>query len=297
MELTCNSLGTSCLECKGSLIHDRGDQVCTVCGLVQNEGNYQNLESTYYDEEQKNDRKRTGLPISIMTPDINSNIMISKHDLNDLPYKVRPHFKRIIKWNYRFTIEKKNLQFAKTEIKKLCSKLQAHKNIEELTMALYRKCHDLQIIRGRSINGVVAGCFYYASHKYQFPLCIDEIESVSTESRKTIRKCFCEIVRALNLKYSPLPPSNTLNKYASEFELDSQTKKMLSSLFNKYRKAYGISGKSTKGICAGLFYYLKDYFQPELTQKDLSERFNITEVTLRSRYKEIEKITFRYIVM
>ena len=51
------------------------------------------------------------------------------------------------------------------------------------------------------------------------------------------------------------------------------------------------SGKNPKGLCAGAIYLASKLKNARVTQKEIGEAISITEVTLRSRYKEIiEKI-------
>ena len=48
-----------------------------------------------------------------------------------------------------------------------------------------------------------------------------------------------------------------------------------------------ISGKDPKGLCAGAIYLVAKLRNVKVSQKDISRVISVTEVTLRSRYKEL----------
>ncbi|GAH07277.1 unnamed protein product, partial [marine sediment metagenome] len=50
-----------------------------------------------------------------------------------------------------------------------------------------------------------------------------------------------------------------------------------------------ISGKDPKGLCAGAIYLIAKLRNVKVSQKDISKVISVTEVTLRSRYKELLK--------
>ena len=50
-----------------------------------------------------------------------------------------------------------------------------------------------------------------------------------------------------------------------------------------------ISGKDPKGLCAGAIYLVSKLRNVKVSQKEISQIVGVTEVTLRSRYKELLK--------
>lgn len=55
---------------------------------------------------------------------------------------------------------------------------------------------------------------------------------------------------------------------------------------------YNIDGKDVKGIIGGVFYLISSLNKLGITQKEISNKLNITEVTLRNRYQEIKKFSY-----
>ena len=58
-----------------------------------------------------------------------------------------------------------------------------------------------------------------------------------------------------------------------------------------------ICGKDPKGLCAGAIYLVSKLKNQRVSQKDISKVIGVTEVTLRSRYKEfLQHVTFNFAV-
>ena len=51
---------------------------------------------------------------------------------------------------------------------------------------------------------------------------------------------------------------------------------------------FSISGKDPKGLCAGAIYLACKLKKKEVTQQQIVQTVGVTEVTLRSRFKELK---------
>ncbi len=60
---------------------------------------------------------------------------------------------------------------------------------------------------------------------------------------------------------------------------------------NAVKRGYSISGRSLKGIIGGFIYYFSHNFSLGLPQAYIANKLDITEVTLRNRYREIKKLS------
>jgi len=52
---------------------------------------------------------------------------------------------------------------------------------------------------------------------------------------------------------------------------------------------FSTSGKDPKGLCAGALYLVCKIRNKKISQKEIANLVGVTEVTLRSRYKELTK--------
>ena len=114
----------------------------------------------------------------------------------------------------------------------------------------------------------------------------DLIEESSVNA-KMLQKCYKVVIRELNIKPSMLNPILLIPKYINMLKLGIDIEKQTIELIRNYIKRKSFSGKDPKGLCAGALYLTCRLEKRPITQKAISEVTGITQVTLRSRYKEL----------
>jgi transcription initiation factor TFIIB len=280
-----NIITDICPECGGSVIslNQIGEIVCSQCGLVLKERgvNLFHSDKRAYTSQEKDQREHTGAPISSLLPDIGLSTVIDRKNIKD------PDLKRAVKWNTRITWEKRNILIATTELKRICSNLNLPNYIKLEAIKLYKDAYKLKLLRGRSINSMIAASIYLAVRLKKVPRTLQEILDESSENEKDIRRCYRVLIRELNIKSPNTNPSALIPSYAATLKLDSDIEINSTKIVNAFSERFSTSGKDPKGIVAGAIYLACRLKGLELTQKEIAEVVGITEVTLRSRYKEL----------
>jgi len=276
-----------CPECKGQIItiQDTGEVVCSQCGLVLKERiiDFSHSGKRAFTAQEKKTRERTGSPISILLPDMGLSTVIDKKNI------VNPDLKRAAKWNSRISWEKRNLLIATTELKRICSNLNLPDYIKIEAISLYKKAFKRKLLRGRSINGMVAACIYYACREKRIPRTLQEILDETSISAKDVRRFYRTLIKEFNLKTPSTDPIALIPRFITELGLDSEIEGLTIKILNAYKSNISMSGKDPKGIVAGVLYLACKIRKINLTQKRIANTVGITEVTLRSRYKELVK--------
>jgi transcription initiation factor TFIIB len=275
-----------CPECGGSIIfiEEKGETVCGQCGLIINERLVDNSHSgkRAYTNQEKNNREQTGAPISILLPDMGLSTVIDKQKITN------PDLKRAAKWNTRITWQKRNLLIASTELKRISSNLNLPNHVKEEGMRLYIEAFKRKLLRGRSINAMVAACLYLACRKKDIPRTLQEILEEASVTAKDVRRSISVLTRELNFKTQSTDPVKLVPRYISDLELDSEIEILTKKILKTYISNYSISGKDPKGLCAGAIYLACRIKDLEITQQQIVSSIGVTEVTLRSRYKELK---------
>lgn len=275
-----------CPECGGSIIfiEEKGETVCRQCGLIINERLVDNSHSgkRAYTNQEKNSREQTGAPISILLPDMGLSTVIDKQKITN------PDLKRAAKWNTRITWQKRNLLIASTELKRISSNINLPNHVKEEAMRLYIEAFKRKLLRGRSINAMVAACLYLACRKKDIPRTLQEILEEASVTAKDVRRSISILTRELNLKTQSTDPVALVPRYVSDLELDSEIETLTKKILATYISNFSISGKDPKGLCAGAIYLACRIKELELTQQQIVNSIGVTEVTLRSRYKELK---------
>jgi transcription initiation factor TFIIB len=187
------------------------------------------------------------------------------------------------------TWDKRNMLIATTELKRIATNLNLPPHVKQEAMRIYRQAFKNKLLRGRSINGMVAASLYYAIRKKKIPRTFQEVIEESSETPRNIRKCYSIIIKELKLNVPTANPSFLIPRYVSELGLGPDVEKMAREIVQKYYARFRTSGKDPKGFVAGALYIACKIKDITITQKEISDLVGVTEVTLRSRYKNLTK--------
>jgi len=286
-----------CPECGGSLATDveHGETVCEECGLVIEEDNIdRGPEWRAFDSAEKDEKSRVGAPTTKMMHDegLSTNIGWQDKDAygNSLSSRQRQKMQRLRTWNERFRTrdsKERNLKQALGEIDRMASALGLPESVRETASVIYRRALNENLLPGRSIEGVATASLYTAARQAGTPRSLDEITQVSRVEKDEIARTYRYVVRELGLEVAPADPESYVPRFASDLDLSDEAERRARQLL-KSAKAEGIhSGKSPVGLAAAAVYAASLLINEKVTQSDVSEVANISEVTIRNRYHEL----------
>ncbi|ERG89691.1 MAG: transcription initiation factor TFIIIB, Brf1 subunit/Transcription initiation factor TFIIB [halophilic archaeon J07HX5] len=286
-----------CPECAGNLIVDdeRGETVCADCGLVVSEDEIDpGPEWRAFDAREKDEKSRVGAPTTKMMHDkgLSTNIGWQDKDAygNALSSRQREKMQRLRTWNERFRTrdsKERNLKQALGEIDRMASALGLPENVRETASVIYRRALDENLLPGRSIEGVSTAALYAAARKAGTPRSLDELTRVSRVDKDEIARTYRYVVRELNLEIKPADPESYVPRFASDLQLSEEVERRARSLLSTAKEQGVHSGKSPVGLAAAAVYAASLLTNEKVTQSEVSEVANISEVTIRNRYHEL----------
>src|SRR2546427_86641 len=199
---------TRCPECKGEHLvrdYERAEIVCNDCGLVLDESLIdEGPEWRAFDSEQRESRERAGPPSTIMSHDKGLSTSIGWRNKDaygrQIPHKSRAQIYRLRKWQHRIRTSKsgeRSLAQGLTEINTMASKMGLPRHVRESPPVLYPKASTKNLVRGRSIDEVVAATLYAACRQCNVPRTLDEIAGKTPVDRKSIGRTYRTLVREL----------------------------------------------------------------------------------------------------
>jgi transcription initiation factor TFIIB len=289
----------ACPECGGSVTAaDTDERVCADCGLVIED---QRIDSgpewRAFDAAERDERSRVGAPMTEMLHDkgLSTTIGFDKTDAygNALGGRKRRQLKRLRTWNRRSKTEDahdRNLRHALGEIDRMASALGLPQPIRETASVIYRRALNEDLLRGRSIEGMAAASLYAASRLDGVARSIDEIATVSRVGDLEIKRAYRYIDRELGLETPPAHPNEYLGRFASELDCEEATERLARDLAETAVEEAVHSGKSPVGIAASALYAASRLRNEGLTQAAISETANVSEVTIRNRYREVLEV-------
>jgi len=177
----------------------------------------------------------------------------------------------------------KNLRQALSEMDKLKDKLSLTDAVIEKAAYIYRKAIEKKLVKGRSIQGLVAACVYAACRDTETPRTLDNVADGINIRRKDVARCYRLIFRELDLKIPVADPVNGIPRIASVAGLGEKTKRKAAEILRKAKKIGIVAGKDPTGLAAAALYLACITEGGNKTQKEISEASGVTEVTIRNR--------------
>ncbi|NEU56945.1 transcription initiation factor IIB family protein [Halorussus sp. MSC15.2] len=286
-----------CPECSGNLVTDdeRGETVCAECGLVVDEDQIDpGPEWRAFDASEKDQKSRVGAPTTNTMHDkgLSTNIGWQDKDAygNSLGSRQREKMQRLRKWNERFRTrdsKERNLKQALGEIDRMASALGLPDNVRETASVIYRRALDEDLLPGRSIEGVATSALYAAARKAGTPRSLDEITNVSRVEKDEIARTYRYVVRELNLQIQPADPKSYVPRFVSDLGVSEEVERRARDLLDTATEKGIHSGKSPVGLAAAAVYAAALLSNEKVTQSEVSDVSDISEVTIRNRYHEL----------
>ncbi len=292
-----------CPECGSTnLIRDyeHGELICGECGAVIEDSFIdQGPDWRAFDSEQNDSRARTGSPMTFTIHDkgLSTDISWKNKDSygRSIPTRNRAQLYRLRKWQKRIKVSnaaERNLSQALQELERMASNLSIPNDVRETSAVIYRKAVKQNMIRGRSIEGVVAGALYAACRITDVPRTLGEIASVTRVKKKEIGRTYRIMSRYLKLNIMPSKPEDYISRFCSKLKLSMDTRAKSMEILKQAENTGLTSGKGPTGVAAAAIYIASLMTGERRTQRAVAEVAGVTEVTIRNRYKELtEKLS------
>ncbi len=289
-----------CPECGStSVVEDvtRGESVCGDCGLVLSDHRIDTgAEWRAFSSEEADSRSRVGAPMRYTVHDKGLSTIIDWRDRDTSGKRLSPtrrsEIYRLRKWQIRSRVHSsldRNLAQAMSELERLSSQLGIPKPIRELAALLYRKSIIKKLVRGRSIEAMVAATLYAACRIRMKPRPLDEVADASRVDKKKLGQCYRLLLRSLKVRIPLSNPVDYISRFASELELSSPVQLRTIEILKRSRDLGLTIGRDPLGLAAAAIYVASIMLDERRTQREIASVARVTEVTVRNRYKEIVK--------
>lgn len=282
-----------CPEC-GSinlfLNRDKGEVICKDCGLVVEDKMVEfGQDWREFESDNSTKQRRAGAPMTYTQYDQGLGTEVGQRaDLFKLDSKGRDKFFRLRKWQYRIsTAIERNLKLALAELKRVSSYLKLPKSVEEEAARIYTLAVQRGLVRGRSMESVVAGALYAACRRHEVPRTLDELSEASGIEKKEIGRTYRFVTRELQINILPSNPADYIARFASSLKLSPETQSRSVEILEKAQKIELTSGRGPTGIAAAALYVAALLHGEKRTQREVADVAGVTEVTIRNRYKEL----------
>jgi len=246
--------------------------------------------------EEGANRARTGTPTSLAFHDMGLSTVIGKEATdasgNAIDTDTRMRMSRLRTWNNRSQVHsptERSLQKAFSILSRLKDRLGLPNHITEKAAYTYRKAQDRGLVRGDTIDSVLAASIYVAARQSGVPRTLDEISEISNVKLKHAARSYRRIVTQLDIKAPIIDPSKYIMKVANKLGFDEKIKRKALELMEKAQKKNILVGKDPVSMAASILYLVNVDEGHHKTQSEIAKEAGTTEVTVRNRSKELRQ--------
>ena len=295
-----NGSKDGCPRCaKGKLIEsvETSERCCQKCGYVVDEviidagAEWRSNAGT-----DRPDRSRAGTPTTLTMHDqglatkigTDNKDATGKHLTSEMRYTI----KRLRTWDGRSNTtasKDKNFITAFAELRRLEDKLTLNSNISERAAYIYRKALEAKLVRGRSINALIAASLYAPCRQLGVIRNLKDFELHANIKRKDIARCYRLLLRSLEILMPVVDPVSCVAKIASgKLNITEKSKRYAIRILKEASEKHLSSGKDPMGLAASALYLACVKNGEDITQRDIAQSADVTEVTIRNRYKGLK---------
>ncbi len=287
----------SCLNKKMITDESTGELFCGKCGFVVTDKIADTGAEWRSFSNDEGNKARTGAGTSLTMHDMGLSTVIgaANKDATGKPLSasMKSSIERLRTWDSRSQAHSsadRNLRQALNEMDKLKDKLALTDAVVEKASYIYRKAMEKKLVRGRSIQGLVAACLYASCRNTETPRTLDDIAKGINIRRKDVARCYRLIFRELELKMPVVDPTKGVSRIASIAGLSEKSKRKAIEILEKAKIEGIVAGKDPMGIAAAALYLSCISTGEVKSQKDISEASGVTEVTIRNRCAGLRKM-------
>ena len=285
-----------CRRCgKKSMLTDNvtGERFCGKCGFVISETTQDTgPEWRSFSKDGGADPTRTGAPTTLAMHDRGLATIINpmNRDASGKPLTsaMKSTIERLRTWDSRSKVNAssdKNLRQALSQLATLKDKLSLNDAVIEKASYIYRKALEKGLVRGRSISALIAAALYAACRDTETPRTLKDVADAGNIKKKDISRCYRILHKELDLKMPVVNPIQCIARIASKLGISEKTKRYAAKVLQIAQEHEESAGKDPMGLAAAALYLSCVKNNEDMTQRDIAEASNVTEVTIRNRYK------------
>lgn len=158
---------------------------------------------------------------------------------------------------------------------------------------LLREATPRAILRGRSLPACVGAAVYAACRSYSIPRTLGEVARAVGARRSDVGRAFKVLHRGLGLAAPSVNSHAFLARYAEELALSQGVRSTVEEMLEVAQQDPELSGLPTHGLVAAMIYLAADRGGEHRSRAQVARVSAVTEVTLRSTGRILERLMAR----
>ncbi|MBX0298307.1 transcription initiation factor IIB [Haloarcula nitratireducens] len=287
------TLTGACPECDGSLETDGGETSCVACGLI--------VDCYYVDHaaeprsfpEDETSTERTGAPLTTTRHDRGLSTEIgwdTDGKGNRLSARKRRQLRRLRREHTRGRWRSKaerNLADGLGSIARLTGALDLPYSLREQASSLFRTAQSDELLVGRSIEGIAAGCVYAVCRVNGITRTMEEVAESAQVEQSRVLNGYRTLNEALALPVPPQSPSAFVRKLASELDLPPEVIYDATMLAERAHTTGTSAGRHPAGFAATCLGVVADEYGHSVMQRTLADAAGVSALTVRNNRETV----------
>jgi transcription initiation factor TFIIB len=291
-----NNNKETCINCKSTkLVIDniKGHKVCTECAVINEEFLDDNPDINNNDGESSGN-SRYGAPSNFFCPKSSLGTKIVSKKYNRLS---------LLQKQGQMPYKEKSLMDVLETIQTKCKKYGITQSIIDSAKILYKKVsesvHSKGKRKGKSIimrcinrRSMIAACLFHACKLQKETKSPKEIADIyDLEIKHVNRGCrkFCDIIDQNTLFYQikSSQSSDFIERFAKKLNIDEKYINISKDVSNNIHKLDLASTHEPPSIAAGCILLVTNFYNIQLSKKQISDIFGISDVTISKTFRKI----------
>jgi len=301
-----DKLATKCPDCGSTNILEdpsTGEYYCGACGRVigdrmADEG----PEWRDFRDEESQKRDRSGSPLTPLLHDLGLTTGLGT-GVKDAAGRSMTGIEqekadRLRVWQTRTRVagsSERNLATATRYLSHLSDQLNLPRNVLVRAAQIYREALEAGLVRGRPINAITAAAIYASCRDSGVPRTLKEVAAKAGVKKKEVARSYRMLVRFTEKKMPVSDPILYVSKVAARLQLKPSVEQATIKLLKKAMEVKATAGKDPMGLVAAALYMATQRMGlTNYTQKQIAEAAEVTEVTVRNRFKGLKEVLSPY---
>ncbi len=247
-----------------------------------------------FDPSQRENLPRVGAPLTWTIHDRGLSTNIGWQGLDAMGRRLSPEERarvyRLRKWHQRSKISdsvNRNLSTALTEINNIGYQLNLPRSVAETGSVIYRRALVDNLIRGRTIRSMAVACIYMACRQCGVVRSLEDVACAADLTKKDAARNYRILLTKLGASVPQVSPRMYIGKIVNILGLNGDTEKLASLILDQASEMKLTGGRGPSGMAAACIYISTQITDDTRTQGDIAVAAQVTEVTIRNRYKEL----------
>lgn len=280
--MTKKSWTQRCLECRSANLIERTHEQCAVCqdcGFVLSAETAKLISKARIKVDQHNLIHRSCSPAKT------ASAIEDKEPNREHIVQAFEQWKQVKIWDST----EKNLATALQYVTRIAIDLSLPNIALEKATLTYKRIVEKGLLKGRSMKAICATAIYIGSKQSKTAITIRDIAHSTKLSPRKISHSYRSIIKHLEMSAQTTNVGSHASEIATRLQLSTRNKEVMEKILEASNSSKSFAGKAPTGIACAAIYISSLLVGEKRTQREIGEAARTTEMTIRSRIRELEK--------